>query len=134
MVFHRVYRTGVSELLEDFEIITFKGNRKIVEISVRLIKDKQGNPSGFSGIVRDVTEKKKLIRETLKNRDYYKAIFENAANSIAIIDGSFMVTKVNRGFENLFRMNKSLIENRRYFYELISPDSREVFFLKPMPG
>ncbi len=127
-VFYRVYRTGEPELLEDFEIITYKGNKKVVEISVQLMGDQTGKTCGFSGIVRDVTERKKLIREALKNKDYYKAVFENAANSIAMIDNNFLILKVNKGFEDLFRMNKLLIENKRYFFDFISPSFKETFF------
>ena len=73
--FNRVYRTGEPAIISDFEILT-KNNRKLnFELSANLIKDDDGVPVGFRGIVRDVSErlraakeKKKLEQKILKAR------------------------------------------------------------------
>ncbi len=62
-VFNRAYQTGVSAKARKFEIITRKGDRKNVEISAYLIRDEEGQPTGFQGVVRDVTARLKLERE-----------------------------------------------------------------------
>jgi PAS domain S-box-containing protein len=54
--FNRVYRTGEPSKGTHYEIITKGGGRKNLESSVSLIRDSNGNPVGFRGIVRDVTE------------------------------------------------------------------------------
>jgi PAS domain S-box-containing protein len=56
--FNKVYSTG--ELTEgfDWQIIKKDGTKRYVEASVSLRKDSSGNPIGFRGIARDITERK----------------------------------------------------------------------------
>lgn len=62
-VFNRAYQTGESAKARKFEIITRKGDKKNVEISAYLIRDEEGQPTGFRGVVRDMTDRLKLERE-----------------------------------------------------------------------
>ncbi len=118
-VFHKVYLTGQSIQMEDFDIYTQKGNLKNIEMSVRLIRDEQGNPRGFSGIVRDVTEKKRLYKEIEKNREYYRTIFELGPSAAAIIDKDFNIIDVNKTFEELFKINRDLLISKRNLQDFI---------------
>lgn len=59
-LFNRVYRTGVPVKAYSFELSRKDGRKGFCEISVTLIKDKRGNPFGFRGIARDVTERKQF--------------------------------------------------------------------------
>jgi PAS domain S-box-containing protein len=62
-VFNRVYRTG--EPVKGFDYLTVRkdGSKRHVEVSVSLIRDARGEPSGFRGIVRDITERKRAEEE-----------------------------------------------------------------------
>jgi len=64
--FHRVYKKNESIRELSWRVITKDGQTKYVEASVALIKDSSGKATGFKGIVRDVTERKRLEQE-LKN-------------------------------------------------------------------
>jgi len=57
-VFNKVFLTGKSTKEFDWEIIRKNGTKRNVEASVALIKNSGGEPVGFRGIVRDVTERK----------------------------------------------------------------------------
>ena len=57
-VFNRVYQTGIPEKSTDYEIIRSDGNRCILALSTSLMRDASGNPVGFRGVVRDITESK----------------------------------------------------------------------------
>ncbi len=59
-LFNRVYRTGVPVKAYSFELSRKDGRKGYCEISVTLIRDKQGKPTGFRGIARDVTERKRF--------------------------------------------------------------------------
>lgn len=61
--FNGVYRTGQPAKQLDAEIIRKDGTKRIVDLSVSLIKNNYGQPIGFRGIVRDITERKKAERE-----------------------------------------------------------------------
>lgn len=59
-VFHHVYLTGIPARLVEFESQKKDGTKAFVESSVFLIKDAEGHPIGFRGLVRDITERKKF--------------------------------------------------------------------------
>lgn len=63
--FNRVYKTGESYKAFDWELIRKDGSKCYVETSVVLIKDSKGQPIGFQGIARDITERK-LAEEKLR--------------------------------------------------------------------
>jgi len=58
--YNRLYRTGEPFKLMESELIRKDGTKGTYELSVDLIRDARGMPTGFRGICRDVTERKKL--------------------------------------------------------------------------
>jgi PAS domain S-box-containing protein len=65
-VFNRVYRTGRSVRVLNFEIVPRDGSKKILDVSASLIRGANHGPIGFRGLARDVTEH--LIAEKEKER------------------------------------------------------------------
>jgi PAS domain S-box-containing protein len=59
-VFNEVYRTGEPANPFDWEIILKDGTRRWIDTSVSLIRDSKGQPIGFRGIARDVTQRKQM--------------------------------------------------------------------------
>jgi diguanylate cyclase (GGDEF)-like protein/PAS domain S-box-containing protein len=64
-IFNNVFLTGHTKDFFEWGIIIKNGSKRIHSGSVSLIKDSYGNPMGFRGIIRDVTEKKRM-EEKLK--------------------------------------------------------------------
>ncbi len=62
-LFSRVYQTGRPVKIMDHEIIRRDGSTRVLEMSASLIRSPHGAPTGFRGIVRDVTERKKAEAE-----------------------------------------------------------------------
>jgi len=58
--FNRVYSTGKPDKGFDWTIIRKDGTKGGVEASVSLRKDVEGEPIGFRGVVRDISEKQSL--------------------------------------------------------------------------
>jgi PAS domain S-box-containing protein len=71
--FNRVYETGVSTDVVDFEIIRKDGSRRVIELSVSLIRDIGGVPCGFRGTVRDVSERKRAQEELQRAKEAAEA-------------------------------------------------------------
>ena len=69
-IFKTVYAAGYSSSGCRWEIIRKDGQRRHVESSISLIRDATGEPTGFRGIIRDVTEKKKA-EETIQHMAYH---------------------------------------------------------------
>ena len=65
-VFNNMYKTGEPIKIIDLEITRKDGTKKFNEISVSLIRDSKGKKIGFSGVSRDITERKRS-EESLKS-------------------------------------------------------------------
>ncbi|MBC8440951.1 MAG: PAS domain S-box protein [Deltaproteobacteria bacterium] len=63
--FNRVYKTGQPYKAIDWELIRKDGSRCYVETSVALKRNSKGQPIGFQGIARDISERKKVEKETI---------------------------------------------------------------------
>jgi PAS domain S-box-containing protein len=61
--FNKVYKTGKTSGAIENEVITKNGGVKNTDVVVSLMRDKDGMPTGFSGISRDVTERLKAEKE-----------------------------------------------------------------------
>ncbi len=57
--FNSVFKTGKAATAFDWEMIAKDGTKKIVELSVSLMRDSEGRPVGFRGVARDISERKK---------------------------------------------------------------------------
>jgi PAS domain S-box-containing protein len=60
LVFSEVYQTREPANAFDWEMIRKDGTRRWIEMSASLIRDAKGQPIGFRGIGRDVTERKQI--------------------------------------------------------------------------
>jgi PAS domain S-box-containing protein len=61
--FNRVFRTKTPAKAFDWEITRKNKEKLIVEASISLMVDPQGEPTGFRGIVRDITDRKRAEEE-----------------------------------------------------------------------
>ncbi len=80
--FNKVYRTGEPSKGTHYEIITKGGGRKNLESSVSLIRDSNGNPVGFRGIVRDVTELRQAQRALQSSEERFRIAAESTNDFI----------------------------------------------------
>lgn len=62
-VFHNIFITGQSIKSMEWELMKKDGSRIVVDTSVSLKKDRKGDPVGFQGIIRDITERKRFEQE-----------------------------------------------------------------------
>lgn len=59
-IFRNLYKTKQPVKLIDYEIIKKDGNKRILEVSVNLMRNKKGRPTLFRGIARDISKQKQL--------------------------------------------------------------------------
>ncbi|MGH7752710.1 MAG: PAS domain S-box protein, partial [Gemmatimonadales bacterium] len=90
--FHQVFETGRPTRGTDWEVIRKDGTRLHVEASVSLVRDATGAPTGFRGIVRDVTARKRAEEALRHSEANYRSLVENAPYGIyrSTLDGQFV--------------------------------------------
>ena len=66
--YNKIYETGIPTKKLDWEIVKKDGTIGSLETSISLITGSGGQPIGFRGIIRDVTERKELEREILEKK------------------------------------------------------------------
>jgi putative nucleotidyltransferase with HDIG domain len=74
-VFNEIYMTGIPKKGFEWETIRKDGARAYVEVSVSLIVRPGEKPTGFRGIVRDVTERKRAEEELQRTLESLRKAF-----------------------------------------------------------
>jgi diguanylate cyclase (GGDEF)-like protein/PAS domain S-box-containing protein len=87
-IFHQVFKTGQSTKKMEWEIIAKSGGKKQVELSVSLIRDANGKPAGFRGIISDITDRRKA-EETIRHQAFHDPL-TGLANRILFYDRAHM--------------------------------------------
>jgi PAS domain S-box-containing protein len=81
--FNEIYVTGTPSQGFEWEIIQKDGARRHIEVSVSLITGPDGRPSGFRGVARDVSERKKIEVELQKHREHLEEMITERTNELA---------------------------------------------------
>ena len=83
-IFSRIFTTGEPAKITDYEIFTKDGKSVNVEMSAYLIRDHNGNPIGFRGIGRDVTERKAIENKLRESEERFRKLNEASFNGVFI--------------------------------------------------
>jgi PAS domain S-box-containing protein len=114
--FNQVYWTGRPAKAFDWELIRKDGTRRYLETSVSLARDSKGQPIGFYGIARDVTERKQAEEALQASEEKYRT----SLNSIE--EGYYEVDLAG----NFTFFNESLAKNLGYSREeLLGMNNRQ---------
>lgn len=110
--FNKVYRTGESINAFDWEVIRKDGIKRFGEVSVSLIKDSKGEPIGFRGIARDITERMQVEEEIKQTLSLLNATLESTADGILVVDKKGKIERFNRRFIQMWRIPESIIASK----------------------
>ncbi|MCX5826168.1 MAG: PAS domain S-box protein, partial [Deltaproteobacteria bacterium] len=101
--FNKVFSTGEPSTGVDYEIIIKDGIKLNVESSVSLIRNTSGQPIGFRGIMRNITERKRM-EEALRDS-------EKRYRELSIVDD---LTQLYNSRHFYFQLKMELDRSNRY--------------------
>ncbi|MBN2541992.1 PAS domain S-box protein [bacterium] len=78
--------SGQNIGINDYRIIAKNGDIKWARVSSRIQMDENGKIRGVQGILRDITDNKVIEAALIESQEKYKALFEQAADSIVLVD------------------------------------------------
>jgi PAS domain S-box-containing protein len=121
-----VYRTGEAQRGIPYQLTRKNGEILDMEANVSLLRDGDGNPVGFRGVSRNVTERKQ-IEEALRQSEERFRLVAQATND-AVWDWDLLTNSLwrNEGFETLFGYRREELESGiDSSYNRIHPDDLE---------
>lgn len=62
-----------------------------------------GEESLLFSIIHDVEDKREMERKMLLQESYFKSLFENSPEGIAILDKEYRIININKSFERIFK-------------------------------
>ena len=125
--FNKVYTSGQSAKEFDWQITRKDGTNRHVDASVSLIKDSEDHRIGFRGIVREITERKrmegalreseeryrKLYNESKRAEQVYHSLLQTSADAVITYDMEGKVKYINPSFTNIFGWPMEELEGKR---------------------
>jgi two-component system cell cycle sensor histidine kinase/response regulator CckA len=125
--FNKIYNTGTSSNLFDYEIIRKDGTRRQVEISASLIKDSAGKPIGFRGTTRDVTERKKMEEMLRQSEERYRTILDETEDAYFEVDIKGNITFLNDAICRLLRYPREELMGKSFRVHVAEEDMHIVY-------
>jgi len=122
--YNQVFQTGEPEKNFIWEVITRQGNIAYSENSVSLIKDKYGQPVGFRGITRDITERRQAELEVQLQKTHFEALFAYSTDAIVFFDRQEKINNVNNQFINLFGYSLKEIKGTSVSDLILPPEKK----------
>ena len=127
--FNKVYRTGEPTMGFDWEIIRKDGVKRTIEASVSLKKDSSNVPTGFQGVIRDITNEKLTEQMLRESEERFRSIYETVNIGLyrTTPDGHILMANPAlvgmMGYSSFDELSRANLESDSA-YEAITPRSR----------
>jgi PAS domain S-box-containing protein len=112
-IYKRIFRGEIIKEILEYEVVRKDGTTCTTEMSINLIRDLKGKPTGFRGLGRDITERKKAEEALRESEEKYRTVLDAGIIGYYETDlqGNFIFT--NKSFlayigytaEELYGMN-----------------------------
>ena len=95
-MFNKVYMSGKPSKGFDWQMTRKDGTKRYVEASASLLKDSSGKPIGFRGIIRDITQRKKV-------EEQYRLLADNITEHVWLRDiNSLNIIYISPSVEKMY--------------------------------
>lgn len=111
-IFSQIFQSGMPVSRASWEYFRKDGTIKYAEASVSLIKGDDGEPIGFRGIGRDVTDLKKAEAALRESEQRFRFLFQSTLDSVVILNREFNYVYANQAADKFLGMNDDTIEGK----------------------
>ncbi|HPG38557.1 MAG TPA: PAS domain S-box protein [bacterium] len=108
----------------DFEFRIIRpvdGQERILHSNAELEYDEHGRPEKITGVIQDITERKKAQQELVKKTEELDNYFTNALDLFCIANTNGYFIKLNKEWENTLGYTLDDMEGKKFF-DFIHPD------------
>ena len=117
-IFNQVYRSGMPANSFDWVMLRKDGSRVLGEGSVQLVRDYQGNVTGFRGILRDVTERRRVEQALRESEARFRALTHLSSDWYWEKDAELRYTRMEGRHEKAKSIQNSFVGKRPWETEL----------------
>lgn len=123
--YHKVYATGQPSQGFGWKITRKDGALRYIETSVSLQRDASGKPTGFIGIVNDVTGRKEIEEKLRREEQLFRALTEQSSDFIILVNRAYKIAYVNPAVSIYLGIkHDDIIGND--IYRFVHPDDLEM--------
>lgn len=109
-----------------YRLIHKNGTKVDVEARVRFLRDDSGHPIGFSGLARDMTQRKQLERELRDSEIRFREVIEESQSVIWECDPTGLFTYVSPLCNNLLGYEPDELIGLKHIYDFDKPEQIEI--------
>jgi two-component system cell cycle sensor histidine kinase/response regulator CckA len=120
--FNKVYRTREPTKTFDLAVFRKDGTKLFGEVSVSLMTDAKGQPIGFRGIARDITQRKQAEEALRTEKQRFQALTENSPFGMVMIDQDGTFKYMNPKFRELFGYDLTDIPDGKTWFRKAYPN------------
>jgi len=111
--------------VKGFEVRVRRKDGSIIWVSanIRVVNGNGGEPSGFKGIVEDITDRKKAEEDLSRSERQYRALVETSPDAILLLDEEMRVRMCNRRAAELAGLSRPGNLTGKSITEFLTPAS-----------
>jgi diguanylate cyclase (GGDEF)-like protein/PAS domain S-box-containing protein len=125
-------RSQGSVLNYEIDFLCKDGQRLPCSVSINLLRDPRGRPSGSISIIRDLRPWKEMLQELREQQEKFRGIASSALDAVIMMDDQGRVTFWNNAAKRIFGYSS---EEALYqdLHELIAPERYRGAYRKSLP-
>ena len=109
----KTLETGRTRSLE-YQLFRRDGSLYPAELNASVLRNAAGQPIGFIGVTRDITERKRLEEARRESERFLANIFASIQDGISILDTEFNILRVNPTIERWYSHTQPLVGKKCY--------------------